>query len=109
MSLTEQAGRASEAGRPVVTAQKPITTTSTRSAVARSTGSRVPARIAQGRPERYLVPRLRVLPLSEDPEVAIVVDGHEQVRGFLPQLDESIGEGLLVLDDCEGVRCTAGE
>ena len=44
----------------------------------------------------------RLLSLSEDLPVAIViVDTEERVRAFLPQLDELVAEGLVVLDDCE--------
>ncbi|MFF9624556.1 DUF190 domain-containing protein [Streptomyces griseosporeus] len=47
----------------------------------------------------------RLLSLSEDLPVAIViVDTEERVRAFLPQLDELVGEGLVVLDECEVVR-----
>ncbi|KKD04260.1 DUF190 domain-containing protein [Streptomyces sp. WM6386] len=47
----------------------------------------------------------RLLSLSEDLPVAIViVDTEERVRAFLPQLDELVTEGLVVLDDCEVIR-----
>jgi PII-like signaling protein len=47
----------------------------------------------------------RLLSLSEDLPVAIViVDTEEKVRAFLPQLDELITEGLVVLDPVEVVR-----
>ncbi len=39
----------------------------------------------------------------------VVVDSRERVRGFLPQLDELLGEGLVVLDECEVIRYAAGE
>jgi PII-like signaling protein len=49
----------------------------------------------------------RLLSLSEDLPVAIViVDTEERVRGFLPQLDELVTEGLVTIDDCEVVRYT---
>ncbi len=42
----------------------------------------------------------RLLSMSEDLPLAIViVDTAEKVRAFLPQLDELIGEGLVVLDE----------
>jgi PII-like signaling protein len=48
---------------------------------------------------------LRLLSLSEDLPVAIViVDTEERVRAFLPQLDELVTEGLVILDDCEVIR-----
>jgi hypothetical protein len=49
-----------------------------------------------------LVHTSRLLSLSEDLPVAIViVDNEELVRAFLPQLDELVSEGLVILDDCE--------
>jgi len=47
----------------------------------------------------------RILSLSEDlPVVIIIVDSHERIRDFLPQLDELVSEGLVILDDCEVIR-----
>lgn len=44
----------------------------------------------------------RILSLSEDLPVAVViVDDAERVDAFLPQLDELIGEGLVVVDHVE--------
>ncbi|MBD0422599.1 DUF190 domain-containing protein [Streptomyces sp. TRM S81-3] len=52
-----------------------------------------------------LVHTTRLLSLSEDLPVAIViVDTEERVRAFVPQLDELVTEGLVVLDECEVVR-----
>ncbi|MBV6700563.1 DUF190 domain-containing protein [Kitasatospora aureofaciens] len=52
-----------------------------------------------------LVHTARLLSLSEDLPVAVViVDEEERVRGFLPQLDELVAEGLVVLDRCEVIR-----
>ncbi|PJN04933.1 hypothetical protein CG740_03410 [Streptomyces sp. CB01201] len=52
-----------------------------------------------------LVHTQRLLSLSEDMPVAVViVDDEERVRAFLPQLDELVTEGLVMLDDCEVVR-----
>ncbi|MFG3050921.1 DUF190 domain-containing protein [Kitasatospora sp. NPDC048239] len=52
-----------------------------------------------------LVHTARLLSLSEDLPVAVViVDTEERVRGFLPQLDGLVAEGLVVLDPCEVVR-----
>lgn len=33
-----------------------------------------------------------------------IVDTEERVRDFLPPLDELVGEGLVILDDCEVIR-----
>ena len=47
----------------------------------------------------------RILSLSEDLPVAIViVDAEDKIRGFLPQLDELVGEGLVILDAVEVIR-----
>ena len=47
----------------------------------------------------------RILSLSEDLPVAIViVDTDEKIRAFLPQLDELVQEGLVILDPVEVVR-----
>lgn len=42
----------------------------------------------------------RILSLSEDLPVAVVIiDTVERIAAFLPQLDELVTEGLIVLDD----------
>lgn len=47
----------------------------------------------------------RLLSLSEDLPVAIViVDTSEAVRAFLPQLDELVTQGLVLLDEVEVVK-----
>ncbi|KWW97757.1 hypothetical protein TH66_20000 [Carbonactinospora thermoautotrophica] len=47
----------------------------------------------------------RILDLAEDlPVVIVIVDTAEKIAGFLPQLDELIAEGLVVVDDVEVVR-----
>ncbi|MEX0173893.1 DUF190 domain-containing protein [Streptomyces sp. LMG1-1-1.1] len=47
----------------------------------------------------------RLLSLGEDLPVAIlIVDTEQRIRDFLPQLDELVTEGLVLLDDCEVVR-----
>ncbi|MBK6009843.1 DUF190 domain-containing protein [Streptomyces sp. MBT53] len=52
-----------------------------------------------------LIHTTRLLSLSEDLPVAIViVDTEERVRDFLPQLDELVTGGLVILDDCEVIR-----
>jgi PII-like signaling protein len=52
-----------------------------------------------------LIHTTRLLSLSEDLPVAIViVDTHDRVRAFIPQLDELVTEGLVILDDCEVIR-----
>lgn len=44
----------------------------------------------------------RILSLSQDLPVAIImVDSAERLREFLPQLDELILEGLVIIDDVE--------
>jgi PII-like signaling protein len=47
----------------------------------------------------------RLLSLSEDLPVAIViVDAAERIDAFLPQLDELITGGLVIVDDVEVIR-----
>jgi PII-like signaling protein len=47
----------------------------------------------------------RLLSLSEGLPVSIViVDTEERVRGFLPQLDELVKEGLVMVDPVEVIR-----
>lgn len=47
----------------------------------------------------------RLLSLSEDLPIAIViVDTEEKVRAFLPQLDELVSEGLVIVDPVEVIR-----
>lgn len=47
----------------------------------------------------------RILSLSEDLPLAIViVDAAERVRAFLPQLDELVDEGLVIIDEVEVIR-----
>ncbi|MEZ7002887.1 DUF190 domain-containing protein [Streptomyces sp. AD55] len=57
-----------------------------------------------------LIHTTRLLSLSEDLPVAVViVDTDERVRAFLPQLDELVTEGLVVLDDCQVIRYAGRE
>jgi hypothetical protein len=57
-----------------------------------------------------LIHTTRLLSLSEDLPVAIViVDSHDKIRAFLPQLDELVAEGLVILDDCEVIRYAGRE
>ncbi|MET8455628.1 DUF190 domain-containing protein [Streptomyces parvulus] len=54
-----------------------------------------------------LIHTTRLLSLSDDLPVAIViVDDEAPLRAFLPQLDELLTEGLVILDDCEIIRYT---
>jgi PII-like signaling protein len=47
----------------------------------------------------------RLLSLSEDlPVVVVIVDQAAKVREFLPQLDDLVTEGLVLLDEVEVVR-----
>lgn len=47
----------------------------------------------------------RVLSLSEDLPVAIVIiDAAERIEAFLPQLDELVTGGIVVIDDVEVIR-----
>jgi len=47
----------------------------------------------------------RLLSLSGDlPVAVIIVDAEERIRGFLPQLDELVAEGLVIIDPVEVIR-----
>lgn len=47
----------------------------------------------------------RLLSLSDDLPVAVViVDQEDRVRAFLPQLDELVKEGLVIVDPVEVIR-----
>lgn len=47
----------------------------------------------------------RILSLSEDlPALVIIVDTAERIRAFLPQLDELVTEGLIMVDDVEVLK-----
>lgn len=47
----------------------------------------------------------RILALSEDlPLVVIIVDTAAKIEAFLPQLDELIAEGLVIIDDVEVIK-----
>ncbi len=39
----------------------------------------------------------------------VVVDAEEKIRAFLPELDELVEEGLVILDDCEVIRYVGRE
>jgi PII-like signaling protein len=52
----------------------------------------------------------RILSLAEDlPVVILIVDSHDRISAFLPQLDELVSEGLVILDDCEVIRYVGKE
>src|SRR5215813_7118100 len=52
-----------------------------------------------------LIHTTRLLSLSEDLPIAIViVDDADRVRAFLPQLDELVSEGLVLVDTVEVIR-----
>jgi PII-like signaling protein len=49
----------------------------------------------------------RILSLSDDLPIAIViVDSEERITGFLPELDDLIDEGLVIVDEVEVYRHT---
>lgn len=48
---------------------------------------------------------IRLLSLSGDlPVVIVIVDTDERIRAFLPQLDELVTEGLVIIDPVEVIR-----
>lgn len=47
----------------------------------------------------------RLLDLAENlPVVVIIVDTEDRIRAFLPQLDELVGNGAVLLDEVEVLR-----
>lgn len=47
----------------------------------------------------------RILSLSDNlPVAVVVVDDRERIEAFLPELDELVGEGVVMLDDVHVVR-----
>jgi PII-like signaling protein len=57
-----------------------------------------------------LIHTSRLLSLSEDLPVAVViVDAEQRVRDFLPRLAELVGDGLVTLDEVEVVRFTPAQ
>ena len=64
-------------------------------------------RVIEGSGASSHVPTTRILSLSEDLPVAVViVDSAERIDTFLPQLDELIQEGLVILDPVTVVTYT---
>jgi PII-like signaling protein len=52
-----------------------------------------------------LIHTTRLLSLTEDlPVMVIIVDAEERVRAFLPELEELITEGMIVLDAVDVLR-----
>lgn len=50
----------------------------------------------------------RILSLAEDlPVVITIVDTHERIEAFLPELDELVIGGLVIMDDCTVIRYVA--
>jgi uncharacterized protein len=47
----------------------------------------------------------RILSLSNDlPMVVLIIDNPDRIDAFLPQLDELITEGLVIVDDVEVLK-----
>lgn len=52
-----------------------------------------------------LIHTVRLLSLSEDlPVVVMIIDEESRIRAFLPELDELVAEGLVLLDEVTVVR-----
>jgi PII-like signaling protein len=52
----------------------------------------------------------RLVSLSEDLPVAIViVDTHERIEAFLPELDELITQGMVILDEVRVIKYVGRE
>ena len=57
-----------------------------------------------------LIHTSRLLSLSEDlPVSVVIVDVADKIRAFLPQLDELVTEGLVLLDEVEVARYVGRE
>jgi PII-like signaling protein len=49
----------------------------------------------------------RLLSLSENlPALILIVDTREKIEAFLPQVEEVVTEGLILLDEVRVVRCS---
>lgn len=47
----------------------------------------------------------RILSLTEDlPVVVLIVDRPDRIRAFLPEIEDLVAEGLIILDEVEVVR-----
>ncbi len=47
----------------------------------------------------------RILSVSQDlPVATIIVDAAERIQAFLPQLDELIAEGLVIIEDVDVIK-----
>lgn len=52
----------------------------------------------------------RILSLCDDlPMAIIIIDREDRVRDFLPQLEEIVEDGLVLLDDVEVIRYVGGD
>lgn len=52
----------------------------------------------------------RLLSLSQDlPVMIVIVDTEQKIRDFLPQLDELVTEGLVIIDPVEVIRYVGRE
>ncbi len=51
----------------------------------------------------------RILSLSEDlPISVVIVDAEDRIRAFLPELDELVREGMVMLEEVEVTRYVGG-
>ena len=52
-----------------------------------------------------LIHTTRILSLAEDlPAMIIMVDTEDRIKAFLPQIEELIEEGLIILEEVEVIR-----
>jgi len=53
----------------------------------------------------HTIHTVRILALSEDlPVSVVIIDDAARIRGFLPQLDDIVTQGIAVVDEVEVVR-----
>src|SRR3954454_25131327 len=59
----------------------------------------------EGYGRSHHIPTTRILSLADDlPCSVVIVDTDEKVRAFLPELDELVSDGLVMIDTVEVVR-----
>lgn len=52
-----------------------------------------------------LIHTTRILSLADDlPAVIVIVDSEDRVREFLPQVEDIIDQGMIILDEVEVIR-----
>ena len=59
----------------------------------------------EGYGRSFMIHTHRILSLTEGlPVVVLIVDTDDRIRAFLPELDELVGEGTVLLDEVDVLR-----